>query len=268
MATIPGKTQEEIKAALVTEILKEDVFIEEFSMDNEWVERGAGLDPELSRQHLQVAIRPKETFKAYVHRRLNGMGVPEDPEPEKNAKTGCRIEGRLNYLEKMIEPPIQVDYLSMVSKFHLLFQHPILDTPQIPNEQRCKLRMALITEEANEFCEAVAAGDLIGIADALCDLQYVLSGTVLEFGMKLTFPLMFAEVQRSNMSKACSTRGEAEATIDAYTTQAVEAGKLVDEMHYEEKDGKFLVYRTKDRKTLKSINYSPANLYPFITVTD
>jgi hypothetical protein len=29
---------------------------------------------------------------------------------------------------------------------------------------------------------------------------------------------------------------------------------------YEEKEGKFLVYREGDRKTLKSVNYSPANL--------
>ena len=29
---------------------------------------------------------------------------------------------------------------------------------------------------------------------------------------------------------------------------------------FEEKEGKFLVYREGDRKTLKSINYSPAQL--------
>ena len=28
----------------------------------------------------------------------------------------------------------------------------------------------------------------------------------------------------------------------------------------EEKNGKYLIYRASDRKTLKSINYSPANL--------
>lgn len=37
-------------------------------------------------------------FKAYVHTRLDGAGVPADPEPEQNAKHGCRIEGRLNWL--------------------------------------------------------------------------------------------------------------------------------------------------------------------------
>ena len=29
---------------------------------------------------------------------------------------------------------------------------------------------------------------------------------------------------------------------------------------YEEKEGKYLIYRKSDRKTLKSMNYSPAKL--------
>ena len=41
-------------------------------------------------------------FKAYVHTRLDAMGVPADPEPENNAKHGCRIEGRLNYVEERL----------------------------------------------------------------------------------------------------------------------------------------------------------------------
>jgi hypothetical protein len=39
-------------------------------------------------------------FKDYVHKRFDQMGVPADPEPEKNAEHGCRIEGRINFLEK------------------------------------------------------------------------------------------------------------------------------------------------------------------------
>lgn len=37
-------------------------------------------------------------FKAYVHERLDQMNVPADPEPAENAKHGCRIEGRLNWI--------------------------------------------------------------------------------------------------------------------------------------------------------------------------
>lgn len=37
-------------------------------------------------------------FKAYVHKRLDAMGVPHDPTPETTTATGCRISGRLDYL--------------------------------------------------------------------------------------------------------------------------------------------------------------------------
>lgn len=43
-------------------------------------------------------------FKEYVHARLDQMGLPEDPEPENNAKHGCRIEGRLNLVGNLIYP--------------------------------------------------------------------------------------------------------------------------------------------------------------------
>lgn len=158
--------------------------------------------------------------------------------------------------------------LEQVAEFHKLFKHPVLPGPQIPAEKRCELRRALIREEFKELEEAIDNGNLLGVLDALCDLQYVLSGTVLEFGFKDNFGKAFDEVQRSNMSKACSTREEAEKTIDHYVTEAFNLGKEPDEMHYEEKEGKFLVYRTADRKTLKSINYSPANLKPFLDGTE
>lgn len=154
--------------------------------------------------------------------------------------------------------------LEQVAEFHKLFQHPILDTPQIPVKKRADLRRTLIREEFKEFEQAIEAGDIVGVADALCDLQYVLAGAVLEFGLKDVFPQMFDEVQRSNMSKACDTREEAEATIDSYTDDGFVAEGQRTLMHYEEKEGKFLVYRTEDRKTLKSINYSPANLKQFL----
>ena len=35
----------------------------------------------------------------------------------------------------------------------------------------------------------------------LCDIQYVLSGAICEFGMASIFKTLFDEVQRSNMSK-------------------------------------------------------------------
>ncbi len=145
------------------------------------------------------------------------------------------------------------DSLNAVAEFHRLFHHPILDTPQLPTPDRSALRVALLTEELAEFQAAITANDLVEVADALCDLQYVLAGAVLEFGLGQRFKTLFDEVQRSNMSKACRTLAEAEATVAHYEAKGVTC-------HYEPSDGQFLVYRTADRKTLKNVAYSPASL--------
>jgi predicted HAD superfamily Cof-like phosphohydrolase len=144
--------------------------------------------------------------------------------------------------------------LNHVSEFHKTFQHPVLDSPQIPNEKRCRLRVNLIAEELKELEQAIADKDIVEIADALCDIQYVLSGAVLEFGLGNKFSNLFNEVQRSNMSKACKTVEEAEATIEHYRQRDGS------ECFYEKKDGLYLVYRKDDHKTMKSVNYSPVDL--------
>ena len=143
--------------------------------------------------------------------------------------------------------------LTSVAEFHKTFQHPILEEPTIPDEGRCQLRVALIAEELKELQEAIENKDIIEIADALCDIQYVLSGAVLEFGLKDKFSTLFDEVQRSNMSKACKSEDEAIATQAHYQKKGVNS-------FYKEVDGLFLVFREGDNKTLKSINYSPADL--------
>jgi len=144
--------------------------------------------------------------------------------------------------------------LTSVAEFHKTFQHPVLDSPQIPPEARCKLRVLLIAEELKELEEAIADKNLVEVADALCDIQYVLSGAILEFGLKDKFAELFDEVQRSNMSKACKTAEEAQATMKYYLE------KDGTQSYYREVDGLYLVFRKEDDKTLKSIQYSPADL--------
>ncbi|MFH6983731.1 pyrophosphohydrolase domain-containing protein [Marinoscillum luteum] len=153
----------------------------------------------------------------------------------------------------------KIDSLNQVSEFHKTFKHPVLDTPQIPSAERCALRVSLIQEELNELQQAILDKDIVEVADALCDIQYVLSGAVLEFGLGDKFVTLFNEVQRSNMSKACVSQEEAQQTVDYYQNEKGTAAYFV------EKEGKFLVYRKEDNKTLKSINYSPANLKKIIS---
>lgn len=148
----------------------------------------------------------------------------------------------------------KIDSLNQVAEFHKTFKHPVLPTPTIPDEKRCALRVELISEELKELEQAIKDKDMTEIADALCDIQYVLSGAVLEFGLGDKFVELFNEVQRSNMSKACKTQEEAEATVKHYKENKGT------ESYIKEEDGLFLVYRKEDDKTLKSIDYSPADL--------
>ena len=148
----------------------------------------------------------------------------------------------------------ETNSLNQVAEFHTTFKHPILETPTIPSKQRANLRIALLAEELKELQEAVENDDLVEVADALCDLQYVLAGAIHEFGLGGKFKILFDEVHRSNMSKACKSEEEANATIQHYRTN-----HQCDAYHKEE-DALFLVYRKNDHKTLKSINYSPADL--------
>ncbi len=144
--------------------------------------------------------------------------------------------------------------LNDVAEFHRTFKHPILNSPEIPEKKRCELRISLLKEELSELEEAIHQNDLVEVADALSDIQYVLSGAILEFGMGHKFKALFEEVQRSNMSKSCNTEQEAKDTVEHYRQHHQT------ECHYEKSEDHFLVYRTEDNKTIKSINYSPADL--------
>src|SRR6187402_2582219 len=142
------------------------------------------------------------------------------------------------------------DSLNLVADFHSTFKHPILKTPTIPDESRCKLRVALIAEELKELEVAILEKDIVEVADALCDIQYVLAGAILEFGLGEKFKALFEEVQRSNMSKACNSEEEAKETVAHYKQ------KDGTECYYLQEAGKWLVYRKSDNKTIKSVKYS------------
>jgi len=47
-----------------------------------------------------------DKFKAFVHKRLDDLGVPADPFPEETKKHGCRISGRLDWLYKQTVPAL------------------------------------------------------------------------------------------------------------------------------------------------------------------
>jgi predicted HAD superfamily Cof-like phosphohydrolase len=100
-----------------------------------------------------------------------------------------------------------------VTEFHKAMGVPIADNPTVPDAERVRLRLRLIAEEFGEFCEAIGypidlpdfdaswngSMSIVDLADALADLDYVIEGTRLEFG--INGEPIAAEVHRSNMAK-------------------------------------------------------------------
>lgn len=146
-----------------------------------------------------------------------------------------------------------------MAEFHSAFEAPILKSPAIPEDSRCDLRVNLLQEELNEFKEAIANKNLREVLDALADLQYVLSGAVLEFGMADIFEAANTKVHNSNMSKLC-TPDQAERTKQKYEQQHGENSCYIKESV----NGKYIVLRKSDNKVIKNIEYTPVDLSEFV----
>ena len=115
-----------------------------------------------------------------------------------------------------------------------------------------------IKEELEEYKEACEKGDIVEVLDALCDITYVSLGNgVMLHGLKGKIWEAYQEVQTSNMSKSCETKQEA---IDTVT---VRSNEQKEECHYEAVGDRYVVYRSRDRKVMKSINYFKPNLKQF-----
>ena len=86
-----------------------------------------------------------------------------------------------------------------VRKFMLTFGQEIKEKATFPDEKITKLRLDLISEELDEFRDAISKKDIKEVADALTDILYVTYGAGHAFGINLD--KCFDEVQKSNMSK-------------------------------------------------------------------
>lgn len=88
----------------------------------------------------------------------------------------------------------------LVADFHRAFGLPVRTVPSASIAvSEADLRQAILDEEVEELREAVAEADVVGIADALADLVYVICGTAHCYGIDLD--AVFQEVHRSNMTK-------------------------------------------------------------------
>ncbi len=91
--------------------------------------------------------------------------------------------------------------LQQVQEFHETYGLPVENAPHISDEKTNLLRINLLAEELDELKEALEQGDMVETLDALIDLQYVLDGAFLSFGLHDVKDAAFNEVHRSNMSK-------------------------------------------------------------------
>jgi predicted HAD superfamily Cof-like phosphohydrolase len=91
--------------------------------------------------------------------------------------------------------------LDLVKEFHRVYEQPIAGAPHVTDPALNAFRVDLLNEELCELADALVDEDPVAVLDALTDLQYVLDGAFVAFGLHAVKDAAVAEVHRSNMSK-------------------------------------------------------------------
>lgn len=117
----------------------------------------------------------------------------------------------------------------------------VFELPTLPSDEVRDLRIKLMTEEllgkagdkagnkSDELVESMRKGDIVGIADGIADLLYVVFGTAAAYG--LDAQACFDEAHRSNMTKCVWDEEKQE-----YNVIRDEAGKILKPDTYEPAD--------------------------------
>jgi len=151
-----------------------------------------------------------------------------------------------------------VPFVSEVETFNATMGKPNNYEPVIPEENEWMFVYNFILEELEEYKEACETGNIVEVLDALCDIAYVSIGNgAMLHGLKDKLWDAYQEVQASNMSKACVNEEEAQATVELRSKEQNEP------CHYEKVGEYYIVYRSRDRKVMKNINYFRPNLKQF-----
>ena len=151
-----------------------------------------------------------------------------------------------------------VPFVDEVEEFNAVMGKPNNYEPVIPERKEWEFVYNFILEELEEYREACEKGDIVEVLDALCDITYVATGNgTMLHGLKDKIWPAYQEVQASNMSKACKTEDEALQTVIKRTIEQGEA------CHHEKVGEYYIVYRSRDRKVMKNINYFKPNLKQF-----
>ena len=151
-----------------------------------------------------------------------------------------------------------VPFVSEVEEFNAVMGKPNNYDPVIPDEKEWMFVYNFILEELEEYKHACETGNIVEVLDALCDITYVSLGNgAMLHGLKDKVWPAYQEVQASNLSKACTSEEEAQETV------RVRSAEQEEPCHYEQIGKYFIVYRTRDRKVMKNINYFRPDLTQF-----
>jgi predicted HAD superfamily Cof-like phosphohydrolase len=152
-----------------------------------------------------------------------------------------------------------VPFVSEVEEFNAIMGKPNNYNPVIPSEKEWMFVYNFILEELEEYKHACETGNIVEVLDALCDITYVSLGNgAMLHGLKDKVWPAYQEVQASNLSKACTSEEEAQDTVRVRSEEQGEA------CHYEKIGEYYIVYRTRDRKVMKNINYFRPDLTQFL----
>ena len=171
-------------------------------------------------------------------------------------KGGAMIIAARAYLQRHYKNPMQY----AIEEFMRRCDQDVATYPQLPSDDVRKLRIRLMVEEllgavdpeeyanadanqyvelliknkSNELIASMLAGDLVGVADGLADVLYVVIGTAVAYGIDIQE--VFDEVHRSNLSKTV----------------------------WDEERQRWYIEKDEFGKGIKPDTYSPADIAPII----
>ena len=132
-----------------------------------------------------------------------------------------------------------VPFINEVEEFNSTMGKPNNYEPTIPEKKEWQFVYDFILEELEEYKEACEKGDIVEVLDALCDITYVSLGNgAMLHGLKDKEAQETVEVRSKEQGEAC---------------------------HYEKVGKYYIVYRTRDKKVMKNVNYFRPNLKQFFT---
>ena len=171
------------------------------------------------------------------------------------AKGGAMIIAARAYLQRHFKNPMQY----AIEEFMRRCDQEVAAYPQLPSDEIRTLRIRLMVEEllgavnpeefeadpnayvhmliqnkSDELVASMLKGDLVGVADGLVDVLYVVIGTAVAYGIDIQE--VFDEVHRSNLSK---------------TT-------------WNEEEQRWHIEKDEFGKAIKPDTYSPADIKPII----